>query len=84
MADVRDAVERLLRPWRATFPGVRSDIEVSNGAPGAVLTAATAHADLIVTGAHRRGDRHPGMRLRPVTQTLLHHANCPVVVVPRA
>ncbi|NUP46611.1 MAG: universal stress protein [Catenulispora sp.] len=84
LADVRGTVESVLRPWRARFPGVHSDVEVSNGAPGAVLTAATADADLIITGARRRRDRHPGLRLGPVTQTVLHHADCPVVVVPRA
>ncbi|NUR62262.1 MAG: universal stress protein, partial [Catenulispora sp.] len=84
VADVRSAVERLLNPRQAAYPGMRLDIEVADGSPSAVLTEATRHADLIVAGAHRRGDRHSGMRLGPVAQTLLHHADCPVVVVPRA
>jgi nucleotide-binding universal stress UspA family protein len=83
MADLRNAIEELLGPRRTEYPGVRLEAEVIQGTPGAVLTEATKHADLIVTGAHRRGDAHSGMRLGPVTQTLLHHADCPVVVVPR-
>ncbi|GAA2009306.1 universal stress protein [Catenulispora subtropica] len=82
MAEVETALEELLAPYRDKYPGVRVNAEVVAGTPGAVLTEATTHADLAVVGAHRRGDGHPGMRLGPVTQTLLHHADCPVVVVP--
>lgn len=84
VADVRTAMERLLNPALARYPELRLEIEVADGPPSAVLTAATRQADLIVAGAHGRGDRHPGMRFGPVAQTLLHHADCPVVVVPRA
>jgi nucleotide-binding universal stress UspA family protein len=83
MADIRSAVDRLLSPWRARFPDVHLDVEVAEGSPSAVLTEATRNADAIIAGARRRGDKHGGMRVGPVTQTLLHHADCPVVVVPR-
>jgi nucleotide-binding universal stress UspA family protein len=39
-------------------------------------------ADLIVTGARRHSEGRHGMQLGPVTQALLHHAECPVAVVP--
>jgi nucleotide-binding universal stress UspA family protein len=43
---------------------------------------AATRADVVVTGAHRRdGERH-GVRLGPVTQALLRHTACPVIVVP--
>ncbi|GAA2008884.1 universal stress protein [Catenulispora subtropica] len=84
LTDVRGALGRLLSPWLTRHPRVRLSTEVADGTPGAVLTAATTHADLVIVGAHRHADGHPGMRLGPVTQTLLHHADCPVVVVPRA
>lgn len=82
-ADLRTGLEKLLNPWQAKHPDVRLDIEVADGTPSAALVAWTEHADLIVAGAHRRTDGHPGMRLGPVTHALLHHAQCPVVVVPR-
>jgi nucleotide-binding universal stress UspA family protein len=83
VADLRGAVEKQRGPGLASYPGGRPDARAQAGAPSAVLVEATRHADLVVVGAHRRGDRHLGMRLGPVAQTLLHHADCPVVVVPR-
>jgi nucleotide-binding universal stress UspA family protein len=83
-ADIREALERLLNPWQAKFPSVRLAIEVADGPPGAALTGLTADTDLIIAGAHRRGDGHLGMRPGPIVHTLLHNAHCPVVVVPRS
>lgn len=83
-ADIHAGLEAVLRPWQAKYPSVRLHIEVADGTPSAVLVAATEHADLVVAGAHRRGDGHPGMRLGPVTHALVHHAGCPVAVVPRS
>jgi nucleotide-binding universal stress UspA family protein len=84
VADIRSALEQQLNPWHAKHPDVHLVVEVMNGTPSAVLTSLTEDADLIVAGAHRRGDGHPGMRPGPITHTLLHHADCPVAVVPRA
>jgi nucleotide-binding universal stress UspA family protein len=83
VADIRKAMETQLNRWQAEYPDVRVAVEVADGTPSAVLTHATADADLIVAGAHRRGDGHLGMRPGPIVHTLLHHADCPVVVVPR-
>jgi len=83
VADIRKAMETQLNHWQAKYPDVRLAVEVADGTPSAVLTRATVDADLIVAGAHRRGDGHLGMRPGPIAQTLLHHADCPVVVVPR-
>ncbi|MFE0130693.1 universal stress protein, partial [Streptomyces sp. NPDC059037] len=38
-------------------------------------------ADLLVVGARRRKG-HVGMQLGPVNHAVLHHAACPVAVVP--
>ncbi|WP_405691584.1 universal stress protein [Streptomyces sp. NBC_00057] len=46
-----------------------------------VLVQRSAAADLIVVGAHRRRG-HLGLQLGRVAHTLLHHADCPVAVVP--
>jgi nucleotide-binding universal stress UspA family protein len=83
MEDIRAALERRLNPWHARHPDVRLAVEVADGTPSAVLTSLTEAADLIVAGAHRRGDGHLGMRPGPIVHTLLHHADCPVAVVPR-
>ncbi|MBZ4019629.1 universal stress protein [Streptomyces purpurogeneiscleroticus] len=51
------------------------------GAPGTVLTAASMTADLLVLGARRR--KAPfGPHLGSVGHAVLHHALCPVAVVP--
>jgi nucleotide-binding universal stress UspA family protein len=82
-ADLDTALEAAVHLWHAKHPEVRAGHEVTDGIPAAVLTAATAHADLIVAGAHRHGDGRHGMRVGPVAHALLHHADCPVVIVPR-
>jgi len=46
-----------------------------------VLLDASADADLVVVGALRRHG-HFGLQLGRVAHTLLHHAQCPVAVVP--
>jgi nucleotide-binding universal stress UspA family protein len=84
VADIRSALERRLNPWHAKHPDVRLAVEVVDGTPSAALTGLTRNADLIVAGARRRGDGGLGMRPGPIVHTLLHHADCPVVVVPRA
>jgi nucleotide-binding universal stress UspA family protein len=84
LADIRTDLERRLNPWHAKHPDVHLVVEVAEGGPGAVLTALSQSTDLIVVGAHRRADGHLGMRPGPTVHTLLHHADCPVVVVPRA
>lgn len=74
------ALARLLPPWRDKYPQVEAEHELAEGDPATVLLTACAHADLVVAGARRRGDR--GVRLGPIDHTLLRHADCPVAVVP--
>ncbi|MET8325719.1 universal stress protein [Streptomyces sp. NPDC005181] len=68
---------------RADFPGltVQADAEKSMSAAG-VLVEATRHADLLVMGG-RRSPGYFGPTLSRVTHTLLHHAYCPVELIPR-
>ena len=79
----RAALESLLNPWLAKYPDVGLDIEVTDESPGAALVKAGKTTDLIVAGAHRRGDGSLGMRVGPIAHAVLHHAECPVVIVPR-
>ncbi|MGW4564585.1 universal stress protein [Streptomyces sp. NPDC004561] len=54
---------------------------VERPARTALLEAASA-ADLLVVGARRRLG-HPGLQLGLINHALLHHAPCPVAVVPQ-
>ncbi|NUR60938.1 MAG: universal stress protein [Catenulispora sp.] len=82
-ADLDAALEAAVHTWHAKHPEVRVSHRVADGTPAAVLTAATTHADLVVAGAHRYGAGRHGMQIGPVAHALLHHADCPVVIVPR-
>ncbi|GHC52672.1 universal stress protein [Streptomyces flavofungini] len=57
--------------------------EAVEGQARAALLDASAAADLIVVGARRRPG-HTGLQLGPVNHAVLHHAACPVTVVPHA
>ncbi|WP_326580195.1 universal stress protein [Actinacidiphila glaucinigra] len=64
------------------FPGVAVRVDTAAGHAAAALVEASRAADVVVVGAHRREGRPLGMRLGPVTHAVLHHAHCPVVMVP--
>lgn len=68
---------------RDEFPalGVRTDTEKSLNAAG-VLVEASRHADLLVMGG-RRSPGYIGPTLGRVTHSLVHHAHCPVQLIPR-
>ncbi|WP_206349433.1 universal stress protein [Streptomyces verrucosisporus] len=68
---------------REAYPNVDARAETVYAGPGHALVEASAAADLVVLAAHRR-HRLFGMRLGPVTHAVLHHAHCPVVLVPTA
>jgi nucleotide-binding universal stress UspA family protein len=72
-----DAVARL----REEHPEVAVDTDSVRGGPARTLLEATGTADLVVIAAHRRKGQL-GLQLGPVTLALLHHAHCPVVLVP--
>lgn len=69
-----------LVPWRARYPGVEVVEQVEQGGIAPVLLSACSQASLLVVG--RRIERTP-MLLGPVVFAVLHHARCPVAVVPR-
>lgn len=68
-----------LAPWRRKYPDLRIAAEVVPGHAGPVLTDASEQAGLVVVG--RRGlGAFAGMLLGSVSQSVLHHARCPVAV----
>ncbi|WP_149181940.1 universal stress protein [Streptomyces sp. TRM49041] len=68
---------------RAEFPELTVTTEVEGGRSTAeLLVQATHEADLVVVGAHRP-PLGIGRAIGHVTHALLHHAHCPVEIVPR-
>lgn len=65
----------------AEFPRVRTYPAVVEGPAAKVLVYRSAAADLVIVGARHRTERF-GLQLGRVGHALLHHAECPVAVVP--
>ncbi|MEU5591809.1 universal stress protein [Streptomyces sp. NPDC020298] len=65
----------------ARYPEVDLHHELVVGHPVQALTDASAHALGLVVGTRGRGG-FTGMLLGSVSQGVLHHARCPVIVVP--
>jgi nucleotide-binding universal stress UspA family protein len=75
-------LEDLLREARAEHPDVRLRPATVEGPAHRVLVDRSAAADLVIIGARRRAG-HSGLQLGRTGHTLLHHARCPVAVVPQ-
>ncbi|MFJ4850734.1 MULTISPECIES: universal stress protein [unclassified Streptomyces] len=64
------------------FPDVAVRVHTVPGPAAAALVEASRSADVLVVGARRRQGDPLGMRMGPVTHAVLHHAHCPVVLIP--
>ncbi|MEV8550236.1 universal stress protein [Streptomyces glaucescens] len=78
----RTRLEELLRDAVGDHPDVRVSRSTVEGPAHKVLVHRSAAADLVIVGAQRR-QGHFGLQLGRVAHTLLHHAQCPVAVVPQ-
>ncbi|MCF2129681.1 universal stress protein [Strepomyces sp. STD 3.1] len=77
----RKALGEALAPWRERFPDVPVVEHVEMGSAGQVLLSVAGDAQLMVVG--RRARRTAvGARIGSVAHGVLHHAGCPVAVVP--
>ncbi|MEU5364112.1 universal stress protein [Streptomyces sp. NPDC005925] len=77
------ALAEAVRPWRERFPAVPVVEHLEMGSAGQVLLSVVGTAQLTVVG--RRAHRSAvGARIGSVAYGMLHHAECPVAVVPHA
>lgn len=80
LAKARRFLSESLAGHRERYPDVPVEEEVVVGHPAEVLVTESQHADLVVVGSRGRGG-FTGMLLGSVSQTVLTHAWCPVMVV---
>jgi nucleotide-binding universal stress UspA family protein len=67
----------VLASWRDKYP----EVQVVHGRPVRILAGVSARADLLVVGTRGLGG-FTGLMLGSVSHGLLHHAHCPLAVVP--
>ncbi|MER6096483.1 universal stress protein [Streptomyces sp. NPDC001728] len=77
-----DLLDKALEAAAAEHPQVRLRRSSVEGPAHRILTERSAAADLLVVGARRR-DALVGLQLGRVAHRALHHASCPVAVVPQ-
>lgn len=79
--DAQQHLSKALRPWRGKFPHVEVADSVDFESPAKAVVRAAEGAGLLVVG---RRKHRPALapRLGPVAQAAIHHARCPVAVVP--
>ncbi|GGU95436.1 universal stress protein [Streptomyces litmocidini] len=75
-------LDKALEAAASGHPRVRLRRTTIEGPAHRVLTERSAAADLLVVGARRR-DGLVGLELGRVAHRVLHHATCPVAVVPQ-
>ncbi|MDH6566116.1 nucleotide-binding universal stress UspA family protein [Streptomyces sp. SAI-117] len=88
-AKAREAVRKIaerrlasvLAPWREKYPTVALQPLAEEGRPAQRVLDATSDACLLVVGRRIRPGRL-GAHTGPITHAVLHHARCPVAVVP--
>lgn len=70
------------REWlQCHFPDLEMSVELVDGPPAEIMVERTAKAELVVLGTRGRGG-FTGMLLGSTSQSVLHHAKGPVMVVP--
>lgn len=71
-----------LEPWVERFPAVDLDRRPMETDPVPALIEASQSAQMVVLGRHTKPFRRGGFSVGSTTRATLHHANCPVAVVP--
>ncbi|OEU91894.1 hypothetical protein DB35_07470 [Streptomyces abyssalis] len=81
-AAASDLLRETVGPISKDHPGVEVSSEEKSGSPAATLIEASRAADVLAIAVHRRAPRRLGLQLGPVAHAVLHHAHCPVVLLP--
>jgi nucleotide-binding universal stress UspA family protein len=80
-SEQHERLEALLDPWRRAHPDVAVDVVIEGGSASRGLVDASGYADLLVVGGRPHSEPE-GMQVGGLAYVLLHHAYCPVVIVP--
>ncbi|MEV4431395.1 universal stress protein [Streptomyces sp. R-07] len=83
MKEAEREQEERLRPFAARWPGVELVPVVVPGDAAGRLVEGSQDAGLVVVGRHHR-HRFGSLLIGSVAHAVLHHARCPVAVVPPA
>jgi nucleotide-binding universal stress UspA family protein len=78
--NVEEEMRTLVSPWAERFPDVKMVGGLRLESPARALVREAEGAALLVVGRSRR--RRVGARVGSVAQAAVHHAACPVAVVP--
>ncbi|WP_328835262.1 universal stress protein [Streptomyces europaeiscabiei] len=77
------ALVAVLVPWKEKYPAVEVRESVEEGRPAQLLLQATRDAGLLAVGRRIRS-RTLGAHTGPIAHAVMHHARCPVAIVPHA
>ena len=80
--EAEELVDHLIADVAGDVNDVEVERQVIDGSPAEVLVGAVIAGDLLVVGSRGHGG-FAGLLLGSVSQQCVHHAPCPVVVVPR-
>jgi nucleotide-binding universal stress UspA family protein len=75
-----EALANSVRPWREKYPDVEVETLVAHASAARVLVDVSSSAGLVVVGSHGHG-AIAGTLLGSISLQVLHHADCPVLVV---
>jgi nucleotide-binding universal stress UspA family protein len=81
-AEAADWLADLLMFWRERYPEVEVIEDAMHAQPGRALAGASARADLVVLGRNDLDGMTGGLGTGAVIHAVLHHAHCPVTIVP--
>jgi nucleotide-binding universal stress UspA family protein len=82
-ADAHRSLASMLQPWREKYPAVEVRELVEHGRAAHRLLHAAQDAGLLVVGRRMRPARF-GTHTGSVAHAAMHHARCPVAIVPHA